>query len=70
MLNIELLISIMSLLRIPFMISAALAMHIAVTSPNPPPEDTEQLKVTWAEHVSAKLSPVVAKVHRDLVSCG
>jgi hypothetical protein len=60
----------MSLLRIPFMLSAALAMHIAVTSPNPPPEDTEQLKVTWAERVSAKWSPVIAKVRRDLVSCG
>jgi hypothetical protein len=52
------------------MLSAALAMHIAVTSPNPPPEDTEQLKVTWAERVSAKWSPAVAKVRRDLVSCG
>ena len=52
------------------MLSAALAMHIAATSPNPPPEDTEQLKVTWAERVSAKWSPVIAKVRRDLVSCG
>ena len=51
------------------MLSAALAMHIAVTSPNPPPEDTEQLKVTWAERVFAKWTPAVAKVRRDLVSC-
>ena len=31
---------------------------------------TEQLKVTWAERVFAKWTPAVAKVRRDLASCG
>jgi len=46
------------------MLSAALAMHIAATAPNPPPEETEQVKPTGAEHIFAKTipwTPLVAK---------
>jgi hypothetical protein len=61
----------MSLLRIPFILSAALGMHIAATAPNPPPEATEQVKPTGVEHLFAKTmpwTPLVAKVHANFPS--
>ena len=47
----------MALLRIPFLLSATIAMNIAGTSPNPPPENTERLAPTGFESVFAMTIP-------------
>jgi hypothetical protein len=59
----------MTLFRIPFILSAAFAMHITVTPPNPPPEETEQVKQTGSEYIFARWSPAIAKVRRGSTSC-
>jgi protein-S-isoprenylcysteine O-methyltransferase Ste14 len=55
----------MSLLRIPFVLSAAFALHVSATPPNLPPQDDEKATTTGSESIWAKTlpwHPVVAKV--------
>jgi hypothetical protein len=56
----------MSLLRIPFILSAALVAQFATTPPNPPPEESEKATPTGLEVVFVKMIPwipVTSKVH-------
>ena len=53
----------MSLYRIPFTLSAAVAMNIAGTPPNSPPEETEKVRPTLSERLFAKtMAPRIVKV--------
>jgi hypothetical protein len=57
----------MSLYRIPFMLSAAVAVNIAGTPPNPPPEETEKVRPTLSERLLAKtIAPRIVKVSNVL----
>jgi hypothetical protein len=56
---------LMSLLRIPFVLSAAWALHVSATPPNPPPEECEKTTPTGSETIWAKtlsLQRVIAVV--------
>ena len=44
-------ICLMSLLRMPVTLTAALAVQVSMTSPEPPPERTERVKPTGLEHL-------------------
>ena len=57
----------MVLLRIPFLISVAAATNIAITSPNPPPENTERLAPTGSERFIAM--GVLLGIPTTKVSC-
>jgi hypothetical protein len=55
----------MSLLRIPFVLSAAWALHVSARAPNPPPEVAEKRIQTGLESIWVKVSPwsrLIAKV--------
>jgi protein-S-isoprenylcysteine O-methyltransferase Ste14 len=59
----------MSLLRIPFVLSAAWALRVSERIPNPSPEEAEKRMPTGSESIWVMIKPwtqLLAKVHLDL----
>lgn len=56
----------MTLLRIPFILSAAWALHILATAPNPSPQETERIKPSGTERFFANTIPWLPTVSKVL----
>ncbi|KAJ7766566.1 hypothetical protein DFH07DRAFT_915952 [Mycena maculata] len=54
----------MSVLKIPFLLSATLGIHITMTPPNPPPSQAEQLSPRGIERLAPLWVPLILKVGR------